>query len=280
MSENSDDGDSYATSEEEERGNTNDGDDNYRSDEESERSSSSRRQTKKVKRRDRSHDGKSSSSGPRSHDGKSSSSGRSGGSGRKRSKVISGSRLVSASKSKKHMRGGVIDPRGRSGGLSLSDMSMDGGGMATREELAARLKVVEDMNRKQRDVIDKHREEVSELRDQVKYNRNGKGKGKNRTRKKETLSPLDEMNRAQINNYIRKYLFPRYKILPRSWPTYSTDPKSFCQHIMSKVKVPGGSDEEIYWEGTIRDLVNEKYGALKANFKASMWKQFVGELLL
>ena len=157
---------------------------------------------------------------------------------------------------------------------------MEEGWLHEKNWQLGRLKLVEDMNRKQQVLIDKHREEVSELRDQVKYNRNGKGKGKNRSRKKETLSPLDDMNRAQINNYIRKYLFPRYKILPRSWPTYSTDPKSFCQHIMSKVKVPGGSDEEIYWEGTIRDLVNEKYGALKANFKASMWKQFVGEFLL
>ncbi len=221
--------------------------------------------------------------GKRRTDGQSSTSGRSGGStsGRKRSQVGDGggssakrtSNLVSAKKRKPALRGGVISGRRRTDGQLLSDMSSDGG---SRVDLAARLKALEDLNMKQLEVIEKQKKEVSELRDQVKYNRNGKGKGKNRTRRKETLTPLDEQNRAQVNNYIRKDLFPRYKILPRSWPTYSEDARSFCQHIMKRVKVPGGGDEEIYWEGTIRDLVNEKYGALKANFKASMWRQFVG----
>ena len=129
---------------------------------------------------------------------------------------------------------------------------------------------------KQKELLKRKKDEVTTLSNIVKFRK--KARGKNKARNKEKLTPLDDQNRAQVNNYIRQHVYPNYKILPPGWSVYNENPRSFCQHIMARVKVPNGMAARDYWDHPIRTLVNEKYSSLKANFKDDMKHQTWGKI--
>ena len=132
--------------------------------------------------------------------------------------------------------------------------------------------------RRQMELLKRKKDEVTSLSNIVRFSK--KARGKNKARNKEKLTPLDDQNRAQINNYIRQHVYPNYKILPPGWSVYNENPRSFCQHIMTRVKVPTGMTARDYWDHPIRALVNEKYTSLKANFKDDMKHQTWGKIVV
>ena len=119
--------------------------------------------------------------------------------------------------------------------------------------------------------------EIQDLRSLLNQRR--KNRGKNRVRRKDNMSGLDRLNVREVNHYIKKVSYPYLKILPKKWMKYSDHPKTMCCRVMSKVEVPKGLTKQIYWEETIRPLVNEKCGALKANFKEACKIQYRSKYL-
>jgi hypothetical protein len=50
-----------------------------------------------------------------------------------------------------------------------------------------------------------------------------------------------------------------------------------CQMIIWKVAIPVGVDGQSYWEAMILGITNNKFCALRANFKQELFKQFQGK---
>ena len=177
--------------------------------------------------------------------------------------------------------GSVVHTRGQQNGSNadISDISIGSKRYSPdHQSLWVKYQELQKKFNKQAEVIRTQKEKVESLTSIVRYKR--KGRGKNKTRNKDNMTPLDDQNRVQINSYIRKQLYPNYKILPPNWSNYSSNTRSFCQHLMRTVTVPTGMTEETYWDTVVRDLVNEKYGALKANYKEAMKKQTIGRVLV
>ena len=47
-----------------------------------------------------------------------------------------------------------------------------------------------------------------------------------------------------------------------------------CQMILRKVALPIGVDKRSYWESMILGITNDKFCALRANFKQELFEQF------
>ena len=55
------------------------------------------------------------------------------------------------------------------------------------------------------------------------------------------------------------------------------DRNSLCQMILRKVAIPVGVDGQSYWEAMILGITNDKFCALRANFKQELFEQFQGK---
>jgi hypothetical protein len=107
-----------------------------------------------------------------------------------------------------------------------------------------------------------------------------RGKGKNKVREKKKLTPLDRNNLQDVNHYLKQVIWPNVKILPRKWSCWSANKKSLCQRVMAQVTCPACIDPKLYWNLKVRDWVNEKWTALKANLKNQMRKRHQGESVM
>lgn len=173
-------------------------------------------------------------------------------------------------------------------GSSLSSRSSLGIGRGTKRDHGGRSVA------RVRDLLD---EKQSECEDLIKKNDALEGRvrelqqvlgmgglrggshGKNHTRKKGKLTGTDKMNAAQINNYLKTYMFPHVKFMPAKWYRWSEVAGSVCARVMGMVAVPPGSEGKEYWEDVACDLVNDKLCAMRATFKSDLRKQYMSKLL-
>ncbi len=104
--------------------------------------------------------------------------------------------------------------------------------------------------------------------------------GKNiiRTAKKVSMTTMDQINQQTVASYLRKAIWPTYKMLPKSWSKWRDDKRSLCQMILNKVAVPVSVDPKSYWEAMLLGITNDTYGSLSSNFKQEMFEQFQGKL--
>jgi len=102
--------------------------------------------------------------------------------------------------------------------------------------------------------------------------------GKNSLRKNKTdiMSPLDKMNLKEVNHCIKEVLFPHLKINPKGWHKYNDNRRTLCQRIMAVVTLPAGVEKVDYWNKLVVLLSNEKFCAIRSNFKKGCLTEYEG----
>ena len=136
-------------------------------------------------------------------------------------------------------------------------------------------------------VIEEQQQKIKHLQEQLaEFNRvryrtlpaNASG-GKNVvwTSKRKSLTGTDQINQQAVASYLREAIWPSNKILPTKWSKWREDRNSLCQMILQKVAIPVGVDGKSYWESMILGFTNEKFCALRANFKQELFEQFQGK---
>ena len=136
-------------------------------------------------------------------------------------------------------------------------------------------------------VIEEQQQKIQHLQEQLaEFNRvryrtlsaNASG-GKNVvcTLKRKGLTATDQINQQAVASYLREAIWPSNKILPTKWSKWREDRNSLCQMILCKVAIPVGVDGKSYWESMILGFTNEKFCALRANFKQELFEQFQGK---
>jgi len=83
--------------------------------------------------------------------------------------------------------------------------------------------------------------------------------------------------RHPVASFLREAIWPSNKILPNKWSKWREDINSLCQMILQKVAIPVGVDGQSYWEAIILGITNDKFCALRANFKQELFEQFQGK---
>jgi hypothetical protein len=134
------------------------------------------------------------------------------------------------------------------------------------------------------EMVEAQQEKIRQLQQQLaKVNRekykttsSNEGRGKNfvRISKKVSMTATDQINQQTVASYLREAIWPSNKMLPKKWSQWREERNSMCQMILRKVALPVGVDKRSYWESMILGITNDKFCALRANFKQEFFEQF------
>ncbi len=92
------------------------------------------------------------------------------------------------------------------------------------------------------------------------------------------MTATDQINQQTVASYLREAIWPSNKMLPKKWSQWREERNSMCQMIIRKVAIPVGMDKRSYWELMILGITNDKFCALRANFKQELFEQYQGEI--
>ena len=110
------------------------------------------------------------------------------------------------------------------------------------------------------------------------YVQRGSGNGKSVARllKKKDFVQSDLLNIKAVNKFVTGVIWPKVKMMPKNWHMWSTDPRSTCARMLSKVSVPVGMEPKMYWKEMLCVFANDKLCASRANFKMSLLQRYKG----
>jgi len=106
---------------------------------------------------------------------------------------------------------------------------------------------------------------------------NARGKNVTRLSSKVSMTMQDTVNQQHVAGFLREFVWPSQKILPKHWTKYREAQNSLCQMILRKVNLPCGVDGKTYWDSMLLGIVNDKYCSLRSNFKQELFEQFQGK---
>ena len=133
----------------------------------------------------------------------------------------------------------------------------------------------------QKQTIKHLQEQLAEFnREKYRSPSTNKGKGENvmRTSKKVSMTSTDQINQQTVGSFVREVIWPCNKMLPKKWSQWREEKDSLCQMILRKVAIPIGVDKKSYWESILLGITNNKFCALRANFKQELFEQYQGEI--
>ena len=91
------------------------------------------------------------------------------------------------------------------------------------------------------------------------------------------LSGDDRPAQEVVSSIVKECVFPNMKTLPMGWEHPNDEPRSIYGMIMTLVTPPNGESKEKYWEDTVRESVNYKFGQLKRQGSNKIRDKMYGE---
>jgi len=88
----------------------------------------------------------------------------------------------------------------------------------------------------------------------------------------------EEVNLAdRVSNWVKTYLFPRYKFLKDNWMEYSEEEKSLSNFVQRKLKMERVEDFQGAWERVICPTIQNKYVVVRCNLNNDVRKAYKGK---
>lgn len=90
----------------------------------------------------------------------------------------------------------------------------------------------------------------------------------------------EEVNLSdKVSDWVKSYLFPRYKFLKDGWMEYSDDDKSLSGFVRRKMKMDMMDDEDFQgaWERVICPTIQNKYVVIRCNLANAVRKAYKGK---
>ena len=78
----------------------------------------------------------------------------------------------------------------------------------------------------------------------------------------------------KVLNWVKTYLFARYKFLKVGWMEYSTDKDSLPSFVQRKMNMTDVDDYETMWERVIRPTMQQKYVTVRCNLNNEIRKAY------
>ena len=78
----------------------------------------------------------------------------------------------------------------------------------------------------------------------------------------------------KVSNWVKTYLFARYKFLKVGWMEYSTDKDSLPSFVQRKMNMTDVDDFETMWERVIRPTMQQKYVTVRCNLNNEIRKAY------
>ena len=88
----------------------------------------------------------------------------------------------------------------------------------------------------------------------------------------------EEVNLSdKVSNWVKAYLFPRYKFLKDGWMEYSNDDKSLSCFVQRKMKMEEVEDFQGAWERVKCPTIQNKYVVIRCNLNNDVRKAYKGK---
>ena len=90
----------------------------------------------------------------------------------------------------------------------------------------------------------------------------------------------EEVNLSdKVSDWVKAYLFPRYKFLKDGWMEYSNDDKSLSGFVRRKMKMEAidESDFQKAWDRVICPTIQNKYVVVRCNLNNEVRKAYKGK---
>ena len=78
----------------------------------------------------------------------------------------------------------------------------------------------------------------------------------------------------KVSNWVKTYLFARYKFLKEGWMDYSTDKDSLPSFVQRKMNMTDVDDFETMWERVICPTMRMKYVTIRCNLNNEIRKAY------
>ena len=78
----------------------------------------------------------------------------------------------------------------------------------------------------------------------------------------------------KVSNWVKTYLFARYKFLKVGWTEYSTDKDSLPSFVQRKMNMTDVDDFETMWERVICPTMRMKYVTIRCNLNNEIRKAY------
>ena len=90
----------------------------------------------------------------------------------------------------------------------------------------------------------------------------------------------EEVNLSdKVGDWVKAYLFPRYKFLKDGWMEYSNDDKSLSSFVRRKMKLEAIDDSNFQgaWDRVICPTIQNKYVVVRCNLNNEVRKAYKGK---
>ena len=90
----------------------------------------------------------------------------------------------------------------------------------------------------------------------------------------------EEVNLSdKVGDWVKAYLFPRYKFLKDGWMEYSNDDKSLSSFVRRKMKLEAIDDSDFQgaWDRVICPTIQNKYVVVRCNLNNEVRKAYKGK---
>ena len=90
----------------------------------------------------------------------------------------------------------------------------------------------------------------------------------------------EEVNLSdKVGDWVKAYLFPRYKFLKDGWMEYSNDDKSLSSFVRRKMKLDAIDDSDFQgaWDRVICPTIQNKYVVVRCNLNNEVRKAYKGK---
>ena len=88
----------------------------------------------------------------------------------------------------------------------------------------------------------------------------------------------EEVNLSdKVSDWVKSYLFPRYKFLKDGWMEYSEEEKSLLYFVQRKMKMEEVEDIQGAWERVICPTIQNKYVIVRCNLNNDVRKAYKGK---
>ncbi len=83
----------------------------------------------------------------------------------------------------------------------------------------------------------------------------------------------------KVLDWVKTYLFPRYKFLKKGWMDFSAKPKSLSSFVKKKMggSIPMSLEYRDLWDRVICPTIRMKYVMIRCNLTNDIWATYKGK---
>ena len=129
------------------------------------------------------------------------------------------------------------------------------------------------------DLCEKREREIRKLKMEIRKLKTQGRTTKQKMREEYQWDGDDAILADKVSDWVKNYLFPRYKFLKKWWMDYLKKDKSLSSFVKTKnaASIPMASDYRDLWDRVICPTIANKYITIRCNLANEIWATYKGK---